>query len=205
MLARSVVSARRIAYAGYSSGQATASSTLTIARPSAASPGTLLTAFIVDDDGRTITPPSGWTTRIDINGGSARRAIYTKIAGDSEPANYTWTLSGSDDVQGYILAWGSATYDAIGTIGSLASPSVAPSVTVTAASSIVLAWYSRGGIASMTFSTPSGYTALVSDSDASNPSSAIFYKEVNAGATGTASSTPTGGSASGVQIAIKLS
>jgi len=73
---------------------------LTIAKPTGTIAGDFMVAAIgVQDDSVTIAEPSGWTLLRRMNQGSGTDnslAIYTKAAGASEPANYTWTITGSN-------------------------------------------------------------------------------------------------------------
>jgi MSHA biogenesis protein MshQ len=72
---------------------------LTIPKPTGTVAGDFMVAAIgIQDDAATITPPSGWTLvrRIDqATGTDNSLAVYTKAAGASEPASYTWGVSGS--------------------------------------------------------------------------------------------------------------
>ncbi|HEX9833054.1 MAG TPA: DUF6701 domain-containing protein, partial [Mycobacterium sp.] len=73
---------------------------LIIPKPTGTVSGDFMVAAIgVRDDSVTITPPSGWTLVRRMNQGSGSDnslAIYTKAAGGSEPATYTWNISGSN-------------------------------------------------------------------------------------------------------------
>ncbi len=69
--------------------------------------------FGLSADNRTISPPSGWTqlqqNGLDIGGGPYKQstAVLWKLAGGSEPSDYTFTISNSDDSYafGVIQAW----------------------------------------------------------------------------------------------------
>jgi len=73
---------------------------LTIPKPTGTVAGDFMVAAIgVQDDSVTITPPSGWTLvrRMDQASGTDNSlAVYTKAAGASEPASYTWAVSGTN-------------------------------------------------------------------------------------------------------------
>jgi hypothetical protein len=88
-----------MAVAYQSSQTATATSTsVTVTKPTSTADGDLLVgALMTDGAGRTITPPSGWTTLIEDDGSGSMRGIYYKKAGGSEPADYTWSMDGGSD------------------------------------------------------------------------------------------------------------
>ena len=66
--------------------------------------GNLLTLSVVNDDGGTISTPSGWTSQGSVAAGSSAHAIFTKIA-SSEPASYTVTNSGSTSLVAVMSSW----------------------------------------------------------------------------------------------------
>lgn len=202
MLGRNLMMATRgISVAATSTGAATSSSTLSIDKPSGVGTGTLLIAFIVaGTSGTTITPPSGWAELVDANG----RGVYTRTVADGEADSYTWTMKSAVNSRGFIVAVANGKYDTIGAFGSASNPAVAASATAAAANSLAFAFFSENEDSSLTYSTPSGWNAVTSDSDATSPSAAIFSKAVNAGATGAASSTSTPTSTSrGIQIIVR--
>jgi hypothetical protein len=181
--------------------QNTAATTIPINVPSGTANDDLMILFVASSGtANTWTTPAGWTVwKSNFNG----RAIYYRTA-SSEPASYTITQSGSATSDGYILTYRFATIDVIGGYGSAGSPSVAPSITTTANNAIVFYSVVSGGQADATYTTPSGFTPIVSDSDGTTPSSAIFSRvQATAGVTGTASSTPSAGNPSSLQFAIK--
>ena len=89
-----------------SAGAPSGTLTLTIHRPSGTAAGDVMIASIaVRPDTAAITAPANWTLvrRIDntnVNANSV--AVYYKVAGASEPANYTWTFSTSTGSAGGI-------------------------------------------------------------------------------------------------------
>jgi hypothetical protein len=189
-----------IIYIANEQTQVTSSATtITINVPSGTADGDLLIAVLTAPAGGTTwTTPSGWTVGITASQG---RTVFYKTA-SSEPASYTFTSSTSVTNQGYILTYRNARFGVGGSVGSLASPAVASAITTTVNNAIVFDVVAVGAV-SITFSTPTGYTALVSNSDTTSPSSAIFYTtQVVAGSTGTVSSTPSSGSARAYLFAI---
>ena len=123
---------------------------VTLNKPSGAVTGDLLIASITYDDGagvRTITsPPAGWNQVHVENNNQANIYVYEKICGASEPASWTWTLSGNADVSG--IAFKITGHAGIGYIGSVSggggqvtnddSPSWTPGITPTYANSLLL-------------------------------------------------------------------
>jgi len=71
------------------------SNSVVVTKPTSTAEGDLLVAsFWYKDSGRMVTPPSGWI--LEESGGSNQEgAVYTKTAGVSEPANYTWSVDGA--------------------------------------------------------------------------------------------------------------
>src|SRR5882672_11583107 len=72
----------------------TTGATLTITKPSGVAANDVLIASIgLTPSSATLTPPSGWTlVRRTNNAGptSNSLAVYSKVAGGSEPASYAW-------------------------------------------------------------------------------------------------------------------
>jgi len=157
-----------------------------------------------------ITPPSGWT-QVGITASAATRfGVWQKIAGPSEPADYTWTTSGNINSAspGAILRYSPQSpslppgiIDASG-FGSAQAPAVAPSVSAAATDDTLIALFSVGE--NTVGSTPSGMTQRFL-SDQSLTSLAIYDEALTAsGATG--SRTWTGsGSGTGASIVIRAS
>jgi hypothetical protein len=175
--------------------------TITINVPTGTANGDLLIAVLTaaGAGSTTWTTPSGWTVGITASQG---KTVFYKTA-SSEPASYTFTASGSDTHQGYILTYRNAQFGVGGTVStSASSPAVAPAITTTAANAIIFDVVSQTGT-SITYSTPTGYASLNSDSDATAPSSNIFITtQAVAGSTGTVSSNPSSGSARAYLFAI---
>jgi len=83
-----------------------ASGNLTINKPTGTVQDDVMIGTIgVRPETVTITPPSGWTLvrRIDnANANANSLAVYYKVAGASEPASYTWTISTNTGAAGGI-------------------------------------------------------------------------------------------------------
>lgn len=117
-----------------------------------------------------ITPPAGWALVRRINNGAAggtsnSLAIYSKVAGSSEPANYSWTFNTSLGSAGGIMSFFNT--DTVTPINvedgqntpetSLSSPT--PSVNTTVANTLVVTIHSIPS--SPTWTPPSGMTEAV--------------------------------------------
>ncbi|HVW35492.1 MAG TPA: metallophosphoesterase [Acidimicrobiia bacterium] len=80
---------------------------ITLGRPAGTGPGQVLLASIASDQ---TTPafgaPAGWTVVQDSTvKGRLRQTVYEKVAGDAEPASYTWTTRGKHHIAGGITAY----------------------------------------------------------------------------------------------------
>jgi hypothetical protein len=92
-----------IAVESSASNTATATTSLTITKPSGTVSGDVLVAFVNMIRSSAInTPPSGWTT-IEISGVFAYSHVYWKVAGASEPSSYTWDEGASTSWAGVIF------------------------------------------------------------------------------------------------------
>jgi len=86
-------------------------SSMTINKPSGTAEGDLMVVFIAEG-GSThdlVTAPSGWNRLFgkedeDLGGGSWQ-ACYTKTAGASEPASYTFSFSASGSHKGFMVSY----------------------------------------------------------------------------------------------------
>ena len=98
-----------IAFRSATSGSGSAAS-IVVTKPSGVVSGDVLITMIQTNGAPTITPPSGWSLVIeqDRNSGVAHGYIYRKVAGGSEPADYTFSLSASG-----AFAWGCAAYTGV--------------------------------------------------------------------------------------------
>jgi hypothetical protein len=72
---------------------------MTINVPASTGAGDVLLMHLNTAEAVTITDPAGWTLiRNDGTAGQNRSRIYLRVAGGSEPASYTWTLSATPGV-----------------------------------------------------------------------------------------------------------
>jgi hypothetical protein len=158
----------------------------------------LMVMFYTSAATSTQTLPAGWTSAI---ANTATGFVAYKVA-YSEPASYTVTTVTSTIGTGYIVTYRNAILDTNGSFSASATPSVASSITVGFDNSLVLD-YVFTKVGSVTYTTPTGFSSVASESNANSPSSALFSKSFNAGATGTVSTTPSGGN-TGQSVLVSL-
>jgi hypothetical protein len=150
----------------------------------------------------TTTPPTGFT-EAGANSGDDIYVAY-KVAGASEGTSYAFTnTSGSSQsYSAYIVVYRNAVWDTIGAVGT-GTTVTTPAITIAANNSLLFI-YGRGTGASCNFTTPSTFTDLYEDGDATAPSIYVGTKSVNSGSTGTVSFTSsTGNNLRALLFAIK--
>jgi hypothetical protein len=175
---------------------------LTINKPAGTAEGDLMVAMMSSTGTKTWTGDTGWTEVADQGAIPSLRVAY-KIAGASEPANYTFTMSSNgNDRSGAILTYRNAAYDVVGAFASGTDPLVIPSVTASKIFSRLLAIGTRaaGGI---TLGTPTDMTAVLTNAGTSI-SYIVCDQLVQDGATGTRSmSTGSATGVSGILLVLK--
>ena len=165
--------------------------TVVISKPTGVQQGDLLIALCITSNDRSWTGDTGWTEVVDQGVKPSLRVAYL-VAGASEPSSYTFTISNNSSASGVIAAFRYAAYDTIGSIatGSASGVQTASAITLSSASSAILAFFAHDG-SSRTWSNPtSGLISTASDSDAASSSWAL-YRQLNlsSGSTGTRSAT----------------
>lgn len=182
--------------------QTTNSTTITVTVPSGISNGNLL-VMVLNNDNITSnwTTPSGWTAAAGNN--SNGRGLFYRTA-SSEPASYVLTQSGSARSDAFILAYANAAWDTTGLASQTAASPITPvAITVGTTNSTIVYVAASSGTASVTYTTPTGYTARASDSDGSTPSAAIFdLIGVASGSYTGPSTTPSSGNARAFTISL---
>jgi len=119
MTKRQGVAGPSISFVGIEEGEATGGSALIINKPAGVAENDTLIALVVTQDttGPSWTGPAGWTEHYDNSDntiGDPGLAFYTKVAGTSEPSDYSWTSTeGMRDRQGMVVAYrgASVTFD----------------------------------------------------------------------------------------------
>ena len=179
----------------------TTGATLTITKPTGTAANDVLIASIaVTPSTATITPPSGWTLvrRTDNAGPTSNSlAVYSKVAGGSEPASYAWTLSGSSFTTGGVQAFtGINTTTPIdvenGQTTASATTHATPSITTSTANSIIVT--SHAFASGATWTPPSGMTEGFDKANANNNATGMAVEgnwllQAVAGATGVKTAT----------------
>jgi len=187
-----------------STGTAVGQSSVAANKPTGTVSGDFMLAKIANWTGRAITPPSGWTLLTTQTGGSYTQVlVYYRVPGTTpytpltEPANYTWSLSGTDDAHLEIQTWYNVDtanpIDVYGGQGGAATTSVTTtSVTTTTANTrlVFFAGFSDSNNTSASATPAGGWTE---HTDAAVGSYAWGYSmskaQASAGTTGTVTAT----------------
>ncbi len=121
---------------GSSNNSATASKSLTLARPPGTPAGRVMVASIVSSDDDTVAvAPEGWTpVRSDSIPDMLRQTIYVKVAGGAEPDSYTWTLPERRQLAGGITTYSGV--DPAGPVEAHAATVAQPKGTTVSAPSV---------------------------------------------------------------------
>jgi type II secretory pathway pseudopilin PulG len=201
-------SAGTVSYRGFGEGKRTSGGTsVVVTAPGSISSGDLLIAA-VSTDGSTagsISSPAGWTLldRGIDSAGAITLGVWYRIAGASEPANYTFTWTGNQQAYGWISRFtghnSSTPVNALAAQGgsSTSASPPCPSVTTMVANSMIvrIGAFDRAPI---TVDNPglSGHTAITMDrsNTGTNASSggAGYKQQAAIGASGTVNFTLTG-------------
>lgn len=162
----------------------------------------LLLAVVMQSNGASVatwTNDGGYTERVDFGNSPGTPPNYCIATHAGNTTSVIFTVTTNDNKSGIVLTSRTyPTYDTIGNAPAVASPSTTvtlPSVTVASNGSLALAIFVRSAASS--FTTPSGWTLY--SSAGTDPEISIFYKRVDAGATGTvvSDSSSTTGTAGG--------
>jgi hypothetical protein len=168
------------------------SSSLSITKPAGVVEGGLMVATVTAAGTGAVTTPSGWTVVKTLTQGTLRQATYYKVAGASEPASYSWSLSSSRVASGGIADYSGVNQtvpiDAIASAGGESGNAAVPSATTSAANDLVLAVAS---FATGTTVTPDASTIERFDvKSSSNTTSQADFAQATAGATSAKTMTP---------------
>ncbi len=106
------LAARHVTYHGFTESMDGGSTTqIVINKPAGTTTGDLLIAAVATDGNTsaTLSAPAGWTLIDRSNqGGEVSLGVWWKIAGGSEPASFTFTWSGGEEVYGWIMRFSGA-------------------------------------------------------------------------------------------------
>ena len=190
--------AREFQYVGSDTpARTSASTTIVVTKPTDVISGDLLVVYITNDSSRTVTVPSGWTSRY----ATSVLNVLTRIVDGSDGSTYTFTLSGTTATVAILVAFRNATFHLMGTLGTGGgNPSIAPSISPTVPAFILNYGYkTSGGGSSGTL--PAGWFSL-SESNATNLANTLFGRPYSSGATGDVSVTYGGGNRTSILAAI---
>jgi hypothetical protein len=175
--------------------------TVVVTKPTGTVSGDLLVAVMISDGSPAWTQPAGFTEVLDVVS-APFGAVAWKVAGGAEGATYTFTADDSKKLVAAVLCFRNAAFDTVGSVGSLAAAPQAGSITLSS-EGLTLAVFATA-FDSIVYSTPTGCTAVIADSDTAQPSMAIFRKAAAPGATPIISSVSSPSrSGRGLQIGIK--
>lgn len=162
---------------------------ITVPKPSGTVEGDILIASIYfNDRNQVVTAPSGWVLIDFFNTGdpSASCGAWYKIAGGSEPTDYTWTSTGSVSRRAGTIACFSGSFDSNPEDAAVVrTQGAATSAGITTVSDCAMVVY-LGGVdasAGATWTEPSGWTSAGPD-DGSASTYIGYYAPGTAGATG---------------------
>lgn len=143
-----------------------------ITRPGSVANGHFLVVAIASNSA-TATTPTGWTLQLVTNNGGYRQYIFTKFAGASEPATYTFNLSALVGATGLLAAYSgvdpAAPVDAASAASGSGSTITAPSLTTLGNDRRVIVITGAalvGSSDSGTIGTPAGTTSRAARSGA---------------------------------------
>ena len=174
-----------------------ADGTVTVSKPTGTTNGDVMFAFITTNADGTLSTPSGWTliSTMQIRTGELSGCYY-RVA-SSEPAEYTFTDTGSTMGAGIITLRGQNTtvIDVAAVVGTQVTSGtsiVADSVTTATDGAWLVCWYGGRGV--NTYSQPTGMTERYDFADGlTTYSQAVDTQEIAlAGATGTRTTTTSG-------------
>ena len=141
---------------------------MTITKPSGVVSGDVMVFFWWTTDSALLVGDPGWNTNfvhaVTLDGDSHRAEVHTKVAGGSEPANYTWNIgAGTGQKLGVILAYRyvHATQPSVSagsTLGVTTGTHVQPAITPLQGNSmLVYAWmFNRDGGGAFSLGSISG-------------------------------------------------
>jgi hypothetical protein len=201
------VKAATISFRNAATATNNAATSLTINKPTGTTAGDVLILIIALDaqnqTGFTVGAGNDWTQiRHSNNGTGVTVDSYYKIAGNSEPSNYSVSWAGSTRAAGSISAYSGVDLmtpiEVIGTTSTANGNSITVSgITTLTNNSVVVGVFGGSDTSGVAFSTPTGMTSRTSlntTTGTSDVTAATFDQTIaTAGATGTRASTTGGG------------
>ena len=179
------------------------SNVITLNKPAGVASGNILIAAITQGNSA-ITAPSGWILIASSNNWSPSY-VYYKVAGASEPANYTWTFSAGEFASGVITNFtGTFCNSPVGARSVAVTPVyTASSITTSTANQMLVVIFS-GVSGNNTWSTPAGMTADYSGGQNCSSTSIFHGIQAAAGASGPKTGIPSIPSGNGIAYLIAL-
>jgi hypothetical protein len=172
--------------------------TITVTKPTGTASGDLLVAVVaLRLTGASITPPAGWTLIASGGASSITLATYWKIAGGSEPSNYTFTTTAGRQAAGIARITGANMTTPVdvhsSASGTAGTSLVAASVTPSSAATLLLECFGHG-TGSATVTNPGGATSdwsfVCTGAPTAAPVNALAHETLtSATATGTRAAT----------------
>lgn len=186
--------------------------TVVISVPGGTAEGNVMIAHVSSRGNPTITAPGGWTLIGNQVSGTVRTtSAYYRVAGATEPADYTWNLSAGERNAGSITTFqGVNTSNPINVFASQANAAAttvtAPSITTTVNDVMLIGLFSSARSDNATADTPLTDIATAANNSGAGPNGngigAGTQTFATAGATGTR--TATAGSAVNIGFLVAL-
>jgi hypothetical protein len=153
---------RRVTLLGVSTATRASVKSLSVNRPANLLTNDVLLAVVVTPSSQIPTSPSGWTrVRTDVSGNAVRQSVYVRRrVSASEPASYSWSVSGKDDISIAVLGYRGADGTMLPASGGsvTASSTLIPAASVaTTAGYLLVSTFAVRGTASLT--EPATYDA----------------------------------------------
>jgi hypothetical protein len=169
------------------------SSTFAVTVPTVSNGDLMIMTLQSSVNTNTWSTPTGWTLGTT---GANGRALFWRIA-SSEPASYNVSQISTVPGNAFIVAYANAVFDKSGLASQTAASPITPvAVSADVADSTVLYLASTDSTANVTFTTPTGFTVVNTDSDATAPSASVFsIANIAAGSYSAPSTTPSSGNA----------
>lgn len=191
MLARSLISLaggvgpRLMTY----STQSTSGSSVAVDKPLGTTSGDFLVAILSGGSasGVSWTGPAGWAERLD-QGVSPSLAVFSKTAGGGEASSYTFTASATVFPAGIILRFNGGQWDVVGAVGTSTGEASTVMPSISSSGGMLLACIAAAE-SSAQFSTPTGMAEVLYFDYRFAGGMAVFRENVEAGATGSRTST----------------
>ena len=187
------LTSRGIMTLGQASGTS-ATSSVTVTKPTGVASGDLLIAVMATDAPATWTEGVSWTSRLSQVAEPSLK-IATRIAGGSEGANYTFNSGVSVPTTVQMFAFRYAAWDAIGSVATRSGNGSLVIGSVAIAGGMLFAAIATSQYPFETYTTPSGMTLARRTENTDDPTPnygltmATYIQALTAGASGTRTTT----------------